>query len=556
MASLADLMNEELNNNEEQQITETPKRRKRQKVEKVESLKEISYELSFLARLDEDSPLREAIKKQRNPEKRGGKTLEIIYQNKTDIIIRREYSTKSKLLVVIPEKGIYRIYDELKGIDLTQEESFSSLLSNFLDVDNLRDIYEQITEGKRFYQDGVLINEIPKMVYRLFSVRSGDRWSSSSGRWKSYISYSTTSSDLLYSPHSRIEHFAVLSKSKKFLENPQPEIIQEINNSGHLYNTAQVKLLIEKPQMAELIKGSRDIPGISDINVLRNLEQLRTQLNREIQGNTYYSIWNYKLTWLFYSYQLQINSFKDYVQYLRQVEEYDLLSSSDRLTHYFDLLKQQKELNNGKIRDKYFKLYLTYENKVQALYRRHAEFIKTQKQFSYSAQVEKLEHITSKDTKEYDFIMKLPRTYGDLIEEGSNMKNCVASYSDRVYDGETIIFLIRRKKSPEKSYVTLEMKQSGETFKLVQCKGIQNTTPPMDAINYIYQLLDLQTYKNCEVTSYDLIGKKEQAAQAVKEEKERLAKEQAEQKKNQQQTPDQTLQGEMNNETTQENQIA
>ncbi len=59
-----------------------------------------------------------------------------------------------------------------------------------------------------------------------------------------------------------------------------------------------------------------------------------------------------------------------------------------------------------------------------------------------------------------DFFIRCVRSQPDIIDEGQQQSNCVASYWNRVSRGETMIFFMRKITAPEKSYITIEY-QSG-----------------------------------------------------------------------------------------------
>ena len=67
-----------------------------------------------------------------------------------------------------------------------------------------------------------------------------------------------------------------------------------------------------------------------------------------------------------------------------------------------------------------------------------------------------------------DLKVVLPSCPKDLIHEGQNQRNCVASYIPRHADQSTNIFFIRKKDNPDESYITVEINE--KTHKLVQAK--------------------------------------------------------------------------------------
>ena len=54
-----------------------------------------------------------------------------------------------------------------------------------------------------------------------------------------------------------------------------------------------------------------------------------------------------------------------------------------------------------------------------------------------------------------DYIVVVPQTYEDLVDEGKQQNNCVGHYyNDSILEGENLILFIRHSNSPKKSYIT------------------------------------------------------------------------------------------------------
>lgn len=60
----------------------------------------------------------------------------------------------------------------------------------------------------------------------------------------------------------------------------------------------------------------------------------------------------------------------------------------------------------------------------------------------------------------------------ELIAEGASLHHCVGGYADRMADGETAIFLVRRLDAPDEPYYTLELKNRS----VVQCRTLHNAS--------------------------------------------------------------------------------
>ena len=54
-----------------------------------------------------------------------------------------------------------------------------------------------------------------------------------------------------------------------------------------------------------------------------------------------------------------------------------------------------------------------------------------------------------------DYVVVVPQTYEDLVDEGKQQNNCVGHYyNESILRGENLILFIRRSNSPKKSYIT------------------------------------------------------------------------------------------------------
>ena len=69
----------------------------------------------------------------------------------------------------------------------------------------------------------------------------------------------------------------------------------------------------------------------------------------------------------------------------------------------------------------------------------------------------------TKFQKEYQIVF--PNCVNDFVQEGINQRNCVGGYARLVAKGDTIVFFVRKKSEPDKSYITAECRDG----KLVQC---------------------------------------------------------------------------------------
>lgn len=64
----------------------------------------------------------------------------------------------------------------------------------------------------------------------------------------------------------------------------------------------------------------------------------------------------------------------------------------------------------------------------------------------------------------------------ELIAEGASLHHCVGGYADRMADGETAIFFVRRLDAPDEPYYTLELRNQS----VIQCRTLHNASYEMD----------------------------------------------------------------------------
>lgn len=112
--------------------------------------------------------------------------------------------------------------------------------------------------------------------------------------------------------------------------------------------------------------------------------------------------------------------------------------------------------------------------------RRQEELEKTREvQEVFNKRLKKLE-------RDFDFessglLIRPARSHTELIDEGSALHHCVASYAKKHLSGQTVIFFIRKKNEPDKPFYTLEYNPRTES--IVQCRGLHNCgkTPEVEA---------------------------------------------------------------------------
>lgn len=156
--------------------------------------------------------------------------------------------------------------------------------------------------------------------------------------------------------------------------------------------------------------------------------------------------------WLerFFAVPMKYVSFKDYVLYSAYTMGY-----GDIMSTFFHELKDAWDMEialYGKIKEKYPENLPTYHQ-----------------QLSFKARLKKKEIDDAKMTHraielEYynmnllGFTFSVPQSGADMLDEAGQQANCLAGYIDKYANGETDIVFMRKKDTPETSYVTIEVK--------------------------------------------------------------------------------------------------
>lgn len=592
----------------------------------TETISEHKYALSDLAKLDEKTNLGLKLLKPRNPNAARGVSYELLLINKTDLVIRREWISKSQLLVFIPEKLIYKIFDEQSGAciydidksDLNDLHDVIVRCTSSLDSTYYSPMPDAIRQAIK--ENGCVFDKDNRLVYnkcldtnnthKSFARFAGLKPNETTlERFFNKLPFSNIgtdiiNSDLIYAKHLvdseyvnrwskryetynkdyvyRFNNFDFGLSSLKvrqafcmYIKNPAILQFKELQNFNYISmsdflsrvgNTTTItiqdisialRVLSDVMNMSKVAKKesktqdidiSRNLDTraycqiasvvfvyaltgsafryyhvptiveqtqkpIKDINILRslikNLIDLYSYfLARNEALKKRYHLTDYSLSYItieqlfpavlsFKYYGIQIDAFKKYVDYLTNIEcirDFDIL-------HYIDMIGNAAELNNGSVRDKYPANFMTWENKVNMLYKEHKEFIRCKRKFVYSALIETLEHKDENNVDNgYKYELILPRTYGDILSEGSNMHNCVGGYADGVYSGTRLVLFLRLKDKPEKSFGTVELTWSNKddlsTYTMSQCKAFSNMRLPVDALSYLCKYIKLKKL-NC-----------------------------------------------------------
>lgn len=155
-------------------------------------------------------------------------------------------------------------------------------------------------------------------------------------------------------------------------------------------------------------------------------------------------------------------------------QEYVTLNCS--ISDYYDYLHECEKLKLDL--SKKFILFPEDLRKAHEDTSRAVREIKAQKEAEAIAERDKAFAVKLKFLeKKYSFsadglFIRPAKGAGELIKEGASLNHCVATYSDKYLNGQTIILFIRKESAPDESYYTMEVSPQSET--VIQCRGLRN----------------------------------------------------------------------------------
>ncbi len=152
---------------------------------------------------------------------------------------------------------------------------------------------------------------------------------------------------------------------------------------------------------------------------------------------------------------------------------------------YEDYLKEMKALGYD-LTDKYNLFppdFKKAHERVSKIYRENQQKISEQ---AVEKEKKRIEKYVAKLKKTYEFedsnfIIRPATSRQELINEGSILHHCVASYYDSMAAGRSAIFFIRMKSSPDTPFYTLELKDK----EIRQCRGTHNSNMTVDVKEFV-----------------------------------------------------------------------
>lgn len=104
----------------------------------------------------------------------------------------------------------------------------------------------------------------------------------------------------------------------------------------------------------------------------------------------------------------------------------------------------------------------------QELYEKMVSILEAQKMFCWEAG---------------DYLIRAPKTGGEITAEGHALHHCVGGYVKSVAEGRSIILFVREKENPDSPMVTVEL--NPKTWDRRQARGAYNANPPAEVEKFL-----------------------------------------------------------------------
>lgn len=353
---------------------------------------------------------------------------EVVLENNTDFIVRRETQKVQKELVILVSQGLYYIRDCKNGaIDPVTNASLRSFL---------RDLKDTCIEFEQVNWLGALFKESADFITTVIE--------------------DATLSDMCrhnvpISPEEPRKHVCYWEQNKRLFTRIAQLFPMRATVSGKYQASIPLIFWIENRYGTnEAMYFAEQLVQSGVRNMSFNSHYCYTE-DRAIRGFTEV---------MESEYNINLRRFIDYICFDLYRQGYGDVHG-EFYREYMDYLSMQKKFY-GKVKEKYPEHFKTAHD-VMALKVNQAKMAEQCENFAEQAgQVKDLEYSAM------GYCIVIPTEPRELADEGINLSHCVGDYIDRVASGECHILFLRRRSTPEQSLVTLQL--SGRS--ICQAQGL------------------------------------------------------------------------------------
>ena len=430
-----------------------------------------NFILADVAAIDEPEPTAK--------KRKADVSYEIAAKTNTDVVIKRKTSKTERFLAIIPSKGQYYISEDGSAEDLTVAGMVKFLASLDEPVKVDLDWINEIEKGKVFAEGMIGFLKSYREEICAGIITPND-FAEATGKY----GYRPNDLIMIFRENPKL---AVFLKDRKDRVEKRPEI-----KSRHYYQWFQPFACgaFEHPDALlylvpfSLIFGidktrlfvdkmiARDVNFQCPLYYFADLINVFYQLDIDTRSGTG-SILTAKDETLLESLSKQRNTehidadaFIDYCC-TYQSEGYS------SLFNFFNQLKDDWNMQRdlyGKIRVKYPKNLATHHNKRALACGMLSMDIDERKM------ADRYKVLKEKEWSNKEYIVIAPQTVGDIVDEATQQANCLRNYIDRVVNGQTDIYFLRKKQTPSESLVSVEVNDN----RLITAKRKFDNEPSYD----------------------------------------------------------------------------
>lgn len=261
-----------------------------------------------------------------------------------------------------------------------------------------------------------------------------------------------------------------------------PKGLRRICKENNFYlDNRMVQSYLQNPDIYNAVFFIKDeYKGLKKTN-LKLLTESKTQ-------NTLF------LVWLHDCFGYNIRDLARYFDYLKT--EFKMRNMQNMIKEYKDYVKKSFyvyevfEKYPKNFAEAYQQVSITYKDMKKEQRNKAAKKLAEQRRQLEKAYFEK--HIKHEYEIEYkDYVFIYPKSAEEIRKEGRNNHNCVATYIQNVIEHRCDILFLRKKDAPNKSLVTIEVRNG----KIVQARRVCNsdiTEEDKEAIMYFNKLFSKQ----------------------------------------------------------------
>lgn len=356
---------------------------------------------------------------------------EVIFNSGPDFIVRRKSAKASKLFVCLMSQGQFYFKNE-KNAETTRI-SMDDMIKFFSDIPGSLRINNAwcVAIGKGTANMGRFITVISNPFFVNLAKQ---------GLIKLNFSKSFSTNFDTFSEQTIATGIRVLSGlySKEEIASAVGSVFTHEYSKGAEYLRKDVKVLFD-----EL--------GIDDsrkyVQRRAELPQLGTQLP------DYTRLFYPEFTWNNKGSVHHIFEHSKFIEYALQecVHQGYAQEEATFISEWVDILSMQKQLF-GKVKEK-------YPENIPAVHQIYSYHVRMRKQKVDEAKfAEQTNRLKAYEWRNSEYVIRCPESKDEIIDESIQQANCLAGYIQSFTDGKSNLFFLRKLKNPEKSLVTIEIR--------------------------------------------------------------------------------------------------